>query len=469
MKRTIDDDANMEGDWTKAWALAYAAESEKNEEVEADADLYDDVCPICHVIPVSDSSGLRLVCPTCGLVVENFTDDKPEWNTAQDKHTGASDTGRGDAINPLMPHASMNTDIVPTGRIRYDQYKMMKLNRWSAMSPVERSLCAVYTKIESACSRHKVPGPVQYTTKSLFQRVYNINLQKHEHGDKREGLRGGKRDGLIAACNYMAFKIHDLYWKKDVVANVYEISSTEIRRGISIFWDLVKGCELTENLAKITGCKQYIKWFSVELKLPRTFANYATELFRSLKQFGIGASKQPQSVAAWCIWAVCQALKPDMTITKLSEVTEISKATIIDVERFSAGIEKSALAGVFANDICNLCEIYNTLTVLKIVNTAKALCRTKLIDTFAIWHLAGFAIYFVLTINNVTFNERFILEKCKLQPSVLLHIAQQVIPYRDAIICDYIGGVHRGGPGDGFVVSKDELFDESWGEDHVVI
>ncbi len=446
-KREIE---NKEDEWKNAWDIAYQMENEEKQTTNPES-LFDnddpeeqppEICPVCDALACTDSSGLRMICPKCGIVVENFTDDKPEWNMTQDKNSGVADAGRGDVINPLMPYASMNTEIVPTGRMEYRQYKMIKLNRWGAMSAMERSLCVVFTKIERSCTRHKVPGAVQYTSKSLFRRVYEINLRKHESGDKREGLRGVKRDGLIAACTYMAFKIHNLYWKKDIVAKVYEISAAEIRRGISIFWDLVKECPLTGSLSKITGCKQYIRWFSVELDLPRAFSTFAERLFKNLKQYGIGSSKQPQSVAAWCIWTVCQALKPEMTMLRIVEHTGISKATITDVERFTAGAEKAALASVFAYDLCSVCEITNPLTVFKINNTVRTMCRTKMVEQCPLWHLAGFAIYFVLTINNMQFNENILLSKCQLSRKDVFKMAQCVIPFRNAIISGCIGHIH---------------------------
>jgi|JI10StandDraft_1071094.scaffolds.fasta_scaffold13828_5 hypothetical protein len=52
---------------------------------------------------------------------------------------------------------------------------MVKLNRWSSFSPVERSLNIVFMKIERQCGRHHVPGGVQYVTKCLFKRVYELS------------------------------------------------------------------------------------------------------------------------------------------------------------------------------------------------------------------------------------------------------------------------------------------------------
>lgn len=445
MKRPLMDEEH----WARAWEIAYRIEQGEADptETKEDCDFEpDDVCPMCETVTSvkSDASGLRLVCTQCGTVVENFTDEKPEWITGSEKAQTGTDTTRGEAINPLMPYASLNTEIVPTGRIAYRQYKMIKLNRWGAMSAMERSLCVVFNKIERCCGRARVPGPVQYTCKALFRRVYEINLKKHQSGNKREGLRGPKRDGLIAACLYMAFKTHELYWKKDVVARVFDITSGEIRRGISIFWDLVKECPLTDNLAKITGCKQYIRWYSVELGVSRALANFAALLFKDLKQYGIGTSKQPQSVAAWCLWTICQALRPDISLVQLANVTSISKATITDVERVTAGTEIPALAAIFAADMCNISCISNPLTVTKIDAVARAMCRTNLTEEFSLWNLAAFSVYFVLTVNNVRFNEVSLWNKCQIRRQHILSIAQKILPYRDAIISECIGRVYFG-------------------------
>lgn len=450
-------------DWTKAWRVAAVLQQRPDLDLDADDSSaaaflsdsevdgcnYDLECPMCETSSTvrQDASGLRSICLECGLVVQNYTDERPEWTTAGQDKSGADneDPARGDAINPLMPHASMNTDIVPTSRMQFNQYKMMKLNRWGAQSPMERSLAPVFNKIERACARHrpKVPPNVVYTTKVLFRRVYEINLKKHQSGNKREGLRGTKRDGLIAACLYMAFKINDLYWKKNVVAAVFEVSPAEIRRGISIFWDLVKDCDLTENLAKVTGVKQYIQWYYAMMQLPRCFATFAVKLYKKLHQLGVGSSKQPQSIAAWCLWAVCQVLKPELNIEYLAERTDISKATILDVDRLTQSFQRIALIEIFTEDFCCTLHIENVLTREKMIATARAFCGTQLVQMFPLWPLAAFSVYFVFTVNDVAFNEHLLLQSAGMTAKMLLHMCKVVIPFRDAIISDCVGSVHR--------------------------
>lgn len=454
-KRELDEE------WTKAWEIAHMMQSGKITDEKQyfdeqkclmeDDDMYIPIepCPVCpgDVALQLDANGLRLLCPVCGLVVENFTDEKPEWAVGNSEK-GDTDTTRGEAINPLMPHSSMNTDIVPNGRLAYRQYKMIKLSRWSSMTAVERSLCVVFSKIERCGNRARVPPPVQYTTKTLFRRVYEVNLKKHQSGKKREGLRGPKRDGLIAACNYMAFKAQGLYWKKDLVAAIYDITPTEIRRGISIFWDLVKDCPLTDNLSKITGCKQYIRWYAVELGLSHSVATFSIMLFRELKMCGVGSSKQPQSIAAWCLWTVCQALppsasSPQIELSVLVRTTGISRATITDVERITSGMEVPILVAIFAVDMCNALDISNKLTIHKIGLVAKALCRTALIDmeevASALPKLSAFAIYFVYVVNNIRFDEKTMFKKCGVTKQDILFMSKMVVPFRDAIIEACVG------------------------------
>lgn len=454
---------DLNEDWTNAWRVAHVLEEAggAGEGVQAtppekveDYVLYDVECPFCETTQTvrPDASGLRSVCQRCGLVVENYTDDKPEWTTAGQDKSGAMndvDPVRGEAINPLMPHASMTTDIVATSRLNYDQYKMLKLNRWGAQSPMERSLGPVFQKIDRACARQhpRVPSNVQYTTKTLFRRVYEINLKKHQSGNKREGLRGTKRDGLIAACLYMSFKINNLYWKKNVVAAVFDIDASEIRRGISIFWELVKECDLTESLAKVTGVKQYIRWFYAELQLPRCFATFATKLYKDLSRFGVGSSKQPQSIAAWCLWVVCSALRPasgtsagSITLDDLAAITVVSRATVMDVDRLTQAVQRPALMEIFADDFCSTLHVRNELTRLKIVCVARALCRTSLVDVFPLWPLAAFAVYFVFTINDIAGDfQPQLMKAAGMSPSLLLNMCRTCVPYREALISECVG------------------------------
>ena len=123
-------------EWHQAWEIAHHLETSpsetnaKGEEPEEGQEL----CPLCETRTSvhMDAAGLRLICGVCGTVVENFTDESPEWTNRQEIRMYGRDPTRGEAINQLMPHASMSTDIVATGRFAYRQFKMIKLNRWSA-------------------------------------------------------------------------------------------------------------------------------------------------------------------------------------------------------------------------------------------------------------------------------------------------------------------------------------------------
>lgn len=439
--------------WIKAWETAYAIENNLPlatvsvsgaDEADEAADEIEqkkrkvELCPMCEndAPPIDDGHGQRLRCIKCGLISDVIGDDRPGYDSKQDAKSYTSEPARTETINPLMPHASMSTEITYTGRLAYPQYQMIKLNRWSSLSPLERSLYVVFNKIEKACNRHQVPSSVQYSAKWLFKRVYESNLDKQRHGQKREGLRGLKRDGLIAACLYMAFKTVGLYWTKTRVSQVFEIDLTEIRRGIAIFNELVKEYDLPVEMAKITGCKQYINWFSIGLKLPRRTSTLCCKLYKVLAKRGIGSSKQPQSIAAGCLWAICQTLHPDLDVDTIVAITGISKATIRDVTKVMGGLERPSLVMVFADDMCKTLEITNKLTQNKIQNVAKALCKIQLDNYYSLWKIACFSIYFVLTVNDILHED--LLGHCQVKYDDILGMARRIIPYRDSIIRLYL-------------------------------
>jgi transcription initiation factor TFIIIB Brf1 subunit/transcription initiation factor TFIIB len=434
--------------WKRAWEVAHGIENNEMEDSalefpreEKKTKLLSDQgflkCPMCDLEskPKHDGTGMRTCCAQCGLIFDVIGDNRIHFTGQQEVSTGnAADQPKNECINPLMPDASMSTDISFSGKLAYNQYQMIKLNRWSSLSPVERSMYVVFNKIEKQCSKHKVPTGVQYTAKWLFKRVYECNLEKQKLGQKREGLRGEKRDGLIGACVYMAFKLNNLYWTKTRVAMVFDIDLPEIRRGVSIFHELVKKHNLPLSIAKVTGCKNYIQWFGVGLGLSRGITTLCCKFYKELSRCGVGASKQPQSIAAGCLWIIIQELRPDIELNTMIETTGISKGTIKDVVRILGGREKIALITVFCRDMCEAFDIDNALTFYKIVQTGKILSRLGLDNRFTSWALACFAMYFVLTMNNVPFHEQRFLLQFKVSESDIVEIAKRVVFFREAII-----------------------------------
>lgn len=107
-------------DWKHAWALA---DDVVNEEKVLEDTLK---CPVCHEPEAqqTDGNGMRLCCFKCGFVFDNIPDDRPDFNGKQQEVTSHANTDpdRVETVNPLMPHASMNTDISFTGRLAFRQY-----------------------------------------------------------------------------------------------------------------------------------------------------------------------------------------------------------------------------------------------------------------------------------------------------------------------------------------------------------
>jgi transcription initiation factor TFIIIB Brf1 subunit/transcription initiation factor TFIIB len=232
----------------------------------------------------------------------------------------------------------------------------------------------------------------------------------------------------------MAFKSMGLYWTKTRVAQIFEIDLGEIRRGLTIFSELIKN--QPNLLAKVTGCKQYIHWFSVGLGLPRGISTLCCKLFKALSQRGIGYSKQPQSVAAGCLWVICQELAPQITIDKIVTITGISKATIREVLKLMGGIDRYCLLSVFAADICESFDVTNPLTLSKIQRVVKGLYSVlhHLVKQSNFWGISCFAVYFILVLNDAPFNEAKFLQQSNIRADTILQLSKCIVPFRDSII-----------------------------------
>lgn len=214
------------------------------------------------------------------------------------------------------------------------------------------------------------------------------------------------------------------------------IDAAELRRGKSIFWTLLKDHTLPDVFTKITGCRQYIACFAVDLGLTPKQTHFAKKLFKELHKRGVGASKQPQSVAAGCLFSICEAMAPQTTIDHVAQVCGVSKATIKDVVRISreTNAEPLSLLAIFVCEICDVSQITNPLTREKCQIVAKDLLQLLQFH-YSLWELSAFAVFFVLTIYELRFN----VKQLDLKEETIVTIARFIVPYRDDII-QRIGG-----------------------------
>lgn len=134
--------------WKRAWEVAYGIEQNEIEDSplefqreEKKTKVTGIFCPMCEheSEPKQDGTGMRTCCARCGLIFDVIGDNRIHFTGQQEGGT-IEQQPKNECINPLMPDASMSTEITFSGKLGYNQYQMIKLNRWSSLSPVERSM-----------------------------------------------------------------------------------------------------------------------------------------------------------------------------------------------------------------------------------------------------------------------------------------------------------------------------------------
>lgn len=406
-------------------------------------------CPACGYAAVREGA-FRRVCTECGTVVDRMTDERPEWTVRSD--SSGADSVRTETRNPLLPAASLLAKIVPSGRVPYRQFRMIKLNNWSALTSVERCLCAVYSRIEAVCNVHRVENAIQFAAKLLFRQVYAANLEKHQRGEKREGLRGTRRDGLVAACILMAHKSHGVVLRKNAAAKMFHITERNVRAGVGIFWRLMQHRQLDARLQSVVSCKYYIRWYAVDLDLPPAAATLAARLAKRFKRCGLASGKQPQSIAATTLWCVAQTLLPQPerpALDAFCKVVDVSRSTVRDVLKATQAEAPGQLIQVLAVEVCERLGIMNRVTQHTVACVAHALARIPATDRTASatlyakndpLALAGYALFFAATLRGglPSVTPSRLLDASRLTPELTDQLTSRVIWFRDSIIstCD---------------------------------
>ena len=114
--------------WKRAWEVAYGIE--KNEIEDSPIEFQREEkktkvtgpikCPMCELEsePKQDGTGMRTCCARCGLIFDVIGDDRIHF-TGQQEGIPGKQQPKNECINPLMPDASMSTEITFSGKLGY--------------------------------------------------------------------------------------------------------------------------------------------------------------------------------------------------------------------------------------------------------------------------------------------------------------------------------------------------------------
>ncbi|DBA85451.1 TPA: hypothetical protein ACH3X2_006124 [Trebouxia sp. C0005] len=154
-------------------------------------------------------------CVECGHTKGAVLDTSGEWHNFSSLQ---GDQGRcGTLTNPLLPQTALTTMIVG-GSNSF----MKKLHRWSSSNHRESTKYQIFAAIQQVASRNGVCNAVIHQAHQYIAEVCDHMLAS------KSVLRGSKRQGIVAACVYFAFKKVDCVRSVGEVASLLDMSSATV-------------------------------------------------------------------------------------------------------------------------------------------------------------------------------------------------------------------------------------------------
>lgn len=387
-------------------------------------------------------------CPDCGCVHETIIDNSAEWKIKSDQHAFAADAVRCAPVDDLLPNLSLSTKIEPQYGTKhaYTEYHMAKIHRWYSVDPIERALKVDFDFIDELYFNRKcvLPRDVLQVSKLLFKEFYMASYDDcKQYGDKRDCLRGQSRKGMIGVCIHFGCKMYNIHCSKEEIAKLVGVQPIKIRKARQSFLTTlqhkivnIKGWN--DSISKISNVSDFIRSFETLLGAPPYIHVYAILLYKYLKPTRVLGSKQPQSIAATCLWLLLNQFKSHITIDHIVKKCDISKATIKDiVTRVQPYIKEGSII-VFCRYTCDKAHIENNITINRI--TEIALCIKKIHEHINTNYIVATAIIFVLITKDITIDHTLhnVISLCNVQHDKLLGIVEQLMVYKDALIKKFI-------------------------------
>lgn len=356
------------------------------------------ICKHEHGNIITNYSAGRRVCGKCGIVVEKtIISQEAEWRNLKSNSQYSSDPVRCAVINPLLPNSSLSTKIVTKGK---ETSYLARLNRWQSMPHSERSLYEVFQELDRKGRKNDISGSVLTSAKQFYLRVYQKNAKLLLEGKKREGLRGGKRQGLIAACLFYACKQNNVPRSQTQIAEILEYKKSDVTRGSNIFLNLIKHDDLSRNINDLINGHHFVRHYGMTLKVSHEVIRCSVYAYDYIKKLRILSASTAPSIASGCLFLVLTCLYPNIHESVVAKTCGISKVTILNVYKQLAPYKFQILSYIFAKDITNSLQIFNEFTIRKIKRITKHVSLTPDFHKFHPQLLAATIVFYVIFKSN---------------------------------------------------------------------
>lgn len=268
-------------------------------------------------------------CTDCGNIFENIIDLSPEWRFyGTDDTKNYNPTRTGCPVDPYLPQFSMSTTMV--GGSKYKN--AIKLHKWIRFPYEERSMFNIFEYMKLKTQHSGLFGAILEDAKYYFW-----SLQKKDEELKKRDesflLRGGIREGFIAACVYQSCKDRGIGKSTAEIAKIFEITEEELTIGYKKLVEISNKKKIRIDI-KIHTPLQYIENYAPKLKISGHPMKIAQVLALRAEQKNLINSHQPLSIASGILYTIAILYKLPIKPKDVKEITGKSEVTIINLHKY---------------------------------------------------------------------------------------------------------------------------------------
>ncbi|RDD52672.1 hypothetical protein BA065_00115 [Nanoarchaeota archaeon NZ13-N] len=287
-------------------------------------------CPVCGSTEfVYNPKTSELICSKCGYVLEVVPYLGKEWrNIDEGEESERARTGSTLKYSTLA--SSLITEISESNSKSLEERMLSrKLKKWQqrATSSYERNLKLAQQELKRLSSFLQLSKQVEETALKLYLTAVERGL-----------IRGRSIEAIIAACVYIACRMHDVARTMDEIIKASGIHKKELGR---TYKHLIQTLRIKILPIDVV---EYVHRFSSILNLPPEVTATAVEIVEKAKQRDITAGRGPAGIAAAAIYIACVKHGISKTQKEIAEIAGITEVTIRN--RYKELIDKLELKEV---------------------------------------------------------------------------------------------------------------------------
>lgn len=289
------------------------------------------VCPVCGSKEfIYNPKTSELVCAKCGYVIENVLYTGSESRIMLEEDSEALAKSRTGGIISYSKYASaLSTEIgeIEGSSENYEMVKKLKKWQQKSTSSYERNLKLAQQELKRLSSFLQLPAQVEETALKLYLTAVEKGL-----------IRGRSIETVIAACVYIACRIHDVARTMDEIVKASNIYKKELGRTYKHLLEALK-----IKIQPIDAI-EYVHRFGSLLNLPPEVIADAVEIVNKAKEADITGGRGPAGIAAAAVYLACVKHNIMKTQKEIAEVAGITEVTIRN--RYREMIEKLKLKDI---------------------------------------------------------------------------------------------------------------------------